>query len=204
MKIRLLQPQQSLGSNCYLVSDGPDAILVDPSVSLEKIREALAAESLTLTGILLTHGHFDHMYSLESARKEWGVPVSIHEKDNELLPDGRKNAFSVFFGKPCAFREADILFSDRDRIPVGKDFLTVMHTPGHTAGSCCFLGTGFLITGDTLFADGYGRCDLYSGDASAMSRSLASLSSLRSDYTIYPGHGPSSSLKKALTNAYYY
>ena len=127
----------------------------------------------------------------------------IHELDDEMLTDGHKNAFLDFFGVDKRFSPAERLLRDGDVIELGNEKITVIHTPGHTKGSSCFLAGDTLITGDTVFADGYGRCDLYGGDIMKMRGSLKRLRDLDPNLTIYPGHGAENRLGAALDNTAY-
>lgn len=196
----------SYGSNCYLVEEGGHALIVDPSASAAAILRRLQEDGCVPDGILLTHGHFDHITSIDTLRRaEPDLRVFIHEADAPMLTDGKKNAFSLFFGQDRAWQEADVLLRDGDRITVGGMDLLVLHTPGHSPGSICLLcrEEGILITGDTLFADNIGRCDLWEGSYGVMRQTLQSLRSLEGDLTIYPGHGGTNTLSKALDNILY-
>ena len=153
----------SFGANTYLLVSGCHALVVDPSGSVGAILEPIRAEDAFPDGILLTHGHYDHILSLDGLREAARIEASVHEEDAVMLTDGRKNAFYEFFGKERVFRPADTLLTDGARIPLGEDEITVLHTPGHTPGSVCYLCGKELITGDTLFADTIGRCDLWGG-----------------------------------------
>ena len=203
MTIRSIAPD-SFASNCYLIVEDGHALVVDPAVSLAAILQALGEESASCEGIVLTHGHFDHILSMDELRKKENVKVYIHQNDAELLTDGRKNAFYEFFRRERVFGAADILLSDGDTIALGNEEIKVIHTPGHTEGSVCYLAGDFIITGDTLFAGTIGRCDLYGGDDTKIRESLTKLRSLPKDLTIYPGHGASSPLGYALDTAAYY
>jgi len=195
---------KAFASNCYALISNGEAMIVDPSVSVDSMLQAVEAENAKIVGILLTHGHFDHMLSLDSLRKRLGVKAMIHVKDAEMLEDGNKNAFSLFFGWEKKYIPAEILLNDGDIISVGDETLKVVHTPGHTQGSVCYRSQDFLITGDTLFSDNVGRSDLWGGDNTALARSLERLSQFDPDLTIYPGHGPEERLGNALDNASYF
>ena len=164
MRIHRLYPG-SFGANSYLLiaRDGTAAV-VDPSPDADTVLGALRGDGANISRILLTHGHFDHILSLDTLRDRTGVPAGIHENDLDLPSDARKNAFEAFFRQKRVWRTPEETFRDGDRIAIGSETVTVLHTPGHTAGSACFLvNDGHdLLTGDTLFAENYGRTDLYS------------------------------------------
>ena len=193
----------SWASNCYVLISGAHALVVDPSASCDAILGALEKEGAKIEGILLTHGHFDHIMSLDTLRQRTGAPAMIHELDDEMLADGAKNAFLTFFGMDKRFRPAERLLRDGDTIELGEEQIRVIHTPGHTKGSSCYLAGDALITGDTLFADSYGRCDLFGGDIMKMRDSLAKLRELDPSLTIYSGHGRENALGAALDNTAY-
>ena len=195
---------QSMGANTYLVVSGTHALVVDPAVSVTAIASAAGSVGASINGILLTHGHFDHVLSLDTLRKAFPVPTMIHKNDAPMLTDGKKNAFYTFYGQERVFGAADVTFEDGEEIPLGKETLHVLHTPGHTAGSCCFLCGNDLVTGDTLFADTIGRCDLYSSNVTQMRASLSRLQTLDQNLRIHPGHGMGERLGAALSCAIYY
>lgn len=198
MKLIHICPE-SWGSNCYLLICGKEALAVDPSPSAEAVIKHAAEQGASITGILLTHGHFDHVISAEGLHNATGAPVMIHSADADALSDPVRNAHRSFFGSDRSFRPADRLLSDGEILKPGGEEIRVIHTPGHTPGCACFLCDGFLITGDTLFADGFGRLDLPGGSLHDMKSSLERLTSLDPRLTIYPGHGASSNLGEALS-----
>ena len=199
MKIRSICPD-SFASNCYLLIEGDKALVVDPSVPTRAISSALTAEGARCVGILLTHGHFDHILSLDECRDAYpDAPVYLHSQDAELLSDGQKNAFALFFGQDRAWRPADHLLTKGEIILLGENRIKVLHTPGHTRGSVCYLCGDDLITGDTIFQSGYGRYDLYGGDYASLCSSLRSLTELSPTLRIHPGHGPTALLGDALS-----
>ena len=205
MKIRNLFPG-SWGSNCYLVEDGGEALIIDPSASASAILRAIREDGCTPIGILLTHGHFDHIMSVDTLRQaEPSLKVYIHEADAPMLTDADKNAFAFFFRQDRVWNAADVLLKDGDKIRVGGAALTLVHTPGHSPGSSCFLcaEAGVMFTGDTLFADNIGRDDLWGGNFDTLRKSLLSLRCYDGNLTIYPGHGDEEKLSRALDNIMY-
>ena len=198
MKIENFYPG-SWGSNCYLLTAGSHAAIVDPSADAPTLISALEKRRVTLDFILLTHGHFDHIVSADTLRQATDAPLLIHEADAEMLTDARKNAFYTFFRMERAYAPANRLLHNGDLLALGKETIRVLHTPGHSRGSVCYLcNDEFLITGDTLFDASYGRYDLYGGDLGELKASLASLRELPQDLYIYPGHGSPEHLGVAL------
>ena len=196
----------SYGSNCYLIEDGGEALIVDPSAAASAILRRLREDGCTPVGILLTHGHFDHIMSIDTLRgAEPGLKVCIHEADAPMLTDTDKNAFALFFGQERVWNPADVLLCGGDEIRVGNATFTVVHTPGHSPGSVCYLcqTEGVMLTGDTLFADNIGRCDLWGGSYATIRDSLRALRSYDGSLTIYPGHGETNKLSRALDNTMY-
>ena len=203
MRIRVICPY-SFGANTYLLISGTHALVVDPAVSVEAISAVLSEEGAALEGILLTHGHFDHTTSVDTVRNTYKISAYIHEHDSIMLSDAHKSAFYTFFRKECVHRPAEYTISDGDVIPLGDERITVIHTPGHTGGSVCFLCGDILVSGDTLFADSVGRTDLWSGDTASLRSSLDYLGKLDASITIYPGHGGPATLASALENAKFF
>ena len=193
-------------SNCFIIHNGADAFVVDPSTSEQKVLWALEKNGLTLKGILLTHGHFDHILRAQELRDATGAPLYIHELDAEMLTDSIKNAFKTFTGREFTISGADVLLHDADEITLGDEKIKVIHTPGHTKGSVCYDTGDSLITGDTIFAEGFGRYDLYGGDVSALKHSIQKLTEMAKTENrwIYPGHGNTSTLRQATENLKYY
>ena len=189
----------SFASNCYLLVANGEAAVVDPSADVKSISDALASHGAHLRYILLTHGHFDHILTLDELREKFGVPAYIHQGDAEMLGDSDKNAFRYFFGSSRTWRQAEEALVDGTDLTLGGEPIRVLHTPGHSKGSVCFLcNETFLITGDTLFDGNVGRYDLWGGDAYALWDSLYKLRALPSSLTIYPGHGGCASLGTSL------
>lgn len=196
----------SYGSNCYLLEEGGEALIVDPSAAASAILRKLREDGCTTVGILLTHGHFDHIMSIDTLRQaEPNLKVYVHEEDAPMLADGQKNGFSFFFRQDRTWKDADVLLTDGQEITVGSATLRVVHTPGHSPGSVCYLceSEGIMLTGDTLFSDNIGRCDLWGGSYATIRQSLKRLRDYDGGLTILPGHGGSNTLSKALDNTMY-
>ncbi|MBQ9162534.1 MAG: MBL fold metallo-hydrolase [Clostridia bacterium] len=209
MKIINLFPK-GFGSNCYLVEDGGEALIIDPSAAAESILDTLERDGCVPVGILLTHGHFDHIFSVDTlrnyaAKRGISLPLMIHEDDAPMLSDGKKSAFYTFFGKDRQYAPAERLLCDGDTVTVGNSTITVRHTPGHSPGSVCYVceSAGVIFTGDTIFADGYGRYDLWGGNWEILANSIKALRELDGNLTAYPGHGDSTRLSFALDNILY-
>lgn len=199
-------PTVGFTSNCYIVHNGKDAFVVDPSISENKILEALTQNGLELKGILLTHGHFDHIWRAQELRGLTGAPLYVHEFDDEMLIDADKNAYRTFTGNEFTIEKADALLHEGDVLCLGDEKITVLHTPGHTKGSVCYDTGDSLLSGDTIFAEGFGRCDLYGGDMSALKLSIQRLSEIAKNENrwLYSGHGERSTLRQAIERLKYY
>ncbi len=199
MKIQNLSPG-GYAANTYLVTKGKTALLVDCAAPTDAVLAALAENCATLSAILLTHGHFDHMLTLAEVKAKTNAKILLSAADGDMPADGRKNAHAVFFGVDKAYPAADAFFEDGDTLFFDELTVTARATPGHTKGSALFLIENAIFTGDTVFAAGYGRYDLYGGDPEALFTSLTRLAELPKENMIYPGHGAPARLATALKN----
>ena len=185
-------------ANTYFISDdqGKSGVIVDPAITPEKFFSQFSYP-VEITAILLTHAHFDHMLTLDEWREKTKAPLFLSEKEAGALSDPQRTLFQVFCGEYKTFSPAERLLAEGDKIAVGDAFLTVMELPGHTVGSLAFVGDGFIVTGDTMFAYGdVGRVDFPTGDVVALTQSIRRLCTLDGEYTVYAGHGPTTELSK--------
>lgn len=181
-----------MGNFTYLVGDPKKMLcaVIDPGWEPAKIIKAAEKDGYKISAILLTHTHFDHARALHTLAKETGASVYLHSIEaDEIALDEKKT------------------FKDGDEIHVGGLGIKVLHTPGHSPGSSCFLVDKAMFTGDTLFDGAIGRTDLPGGDPEAMFESLARLSKMQDGIIIYPGHNygsqPASTLgEQKKTNPY--
>ena len=183
-----------LGTNCYILTEGTDAVVFDPDGEKDKIYSLL--EGYDLRAAILTHGHFDHIGAVDDICRETGTDLYINVLDAEMLEDTHKNASFLLPESNIICTTTPKFFDGDNDMYFGDIHLSVLHTPGHTKGSSCFICGDILISGDTLFRSGIGRTDLYGGDTMEEYNSIRKLFALDHDYTVYPGHGPKTTLKK--------
>lgn len=195
----------ALGTNCYIVKENNSraALVIDPGGDAILIKSVLLEMDAYAAVILLTHGHFDHILALDELRTEKSF-VCMHKADADMLLSSDLISPSMLGYNPWPFKNADVLFGENDRhASVGGFDFEVIHTPGHTEGSVCYLFGDLLFTGDTLFCRGIGRTDFKGGSIQKMKSSLALLKSMPGDYAVYPGHEKETTLsEEKLHNPY--
>jgi glyoxylase-like metal-dependent hydrolase (beta-lactamase superfamily II) len=179
-------------TNCYIIGNGDtkEAIVIDPADKAEVIEQYLKANDLVCKGILLTHGHFDHILAASQLAADTKVPVYAHEAEMVLLSDAKLNA-SSHIRKECELKP-EVLLKDQDTLNLAGFTIKVIHTPGHTIGGVCyyFSGHGVLFSGDTLFREDIGRSDLPTGNSRQLVESILNkLMILEDQVKVYPGHG---------------
>ena len=184
-----------LAANCYIV-EAPEqtAVVIDPGAEAEVIMAELESRGLTLRKILLTHGHFDHTGAAAALKERYNAQVYISAVDEELLDDKVKSVAYVLPEVPFHPVEADVRIKEGDVISQGSMKISVIETPGHTAGSVCFVIEDCMFTGDTLFHRTVGRTDHYSGDTPTEIQSVKRIAALDKNYKLYCGHGADTDL----------
>jgi len=193
-------PDDLFGENCYLIRrrDTTAALVVDPGLQVERVLGRVRQEGLTVERILVTHGHIDHVGGVPRMHAETGAPVAMHPDDLAILDWDR---YGHLPNLPSGFGPFTIDTSlAQDTILSFQDVsLRVLHTPGHTQGSVCFLFGLDCLEGDTLFQRGIGRTDLPGGNTQKIVFSIRNvLYRLPPKTVVYPGHGPSTTIEEEM------
>lgn len=180
-------------TNCYIIQFERYCIVVDPGGDAEKIKREL---SLPIQGILLTHGHYDHIGALNAFE---GIDVYISQYDEEYLHNSNLN-LSEFIGQPFVYNgSVNLLAGDRGAIQLPNTEIKFIRYPGHTPGSVCYFINDTIFSGDFIFMNSIGRTDLPGGDDYEMASSLDRFKhDIKGNYRILPGHGPETFLQEEI------
>lgn len=178
-------------TNCYFAvnENTKEMFVVDPGASAERLAGEIQNKGYRPVAILLTHGHFDHAGAAEELAKQLHVKIYAHEAEKDTLESPQNNV-SVMIGRPESYH-ADIYVKDEEVLTLAGFELKVLHTPGHTAGGCCYYISkeDALFSGDTLFCQSVGRTDFPGGSMSRIVRSIKEKLLELPGYTkVYPGH----------------
>lgn len=178
----------ALGTNCYIVTDGEECIVIDPGDEGPSILDRVNRLGAKVVGIVLTHGHFDHTGDAGYLQEKTGAKVMIGEGDASLLAD--PGWMLPFMPKGLSTVKDVSHPKEGDVVRCGASEFKVFLTPGHSPGGISLYAPGHLFSGDFIFRESVGRTDLPGGDSDRLLDSVQRiLSSLPDDTTIYPGHG---------------
>lgn len=194
MKVHI-HPLGPIQTNCYVVEDDEkNCLIFDPGDEAHALIMELKKLSLKPHAIFLTHAHFDHIGAVDAVRDEFGIPVYLHEAEQDWLADASLNGSGKYPMFPnITARPADHLLTDEKQFTAGPFSMEIRRTPGHSPGSVSYIfeEAGFAIVGDTLFQGSIGRTDLVGGSMETLLSSIHSeLLTLDDELLIYPGHGP--------------
>lgn len=194
-----------LETNCYLVIDKStkESIVIDPGSDATAIINAINRLEIKILAIINTHGHGDHIAANSDINQVFHCPIWIHRDDADMLNNPVKNLSSQF-GLSVNSISADRQLMDNEIIEFGRSRMRVIHSPGHSPGSICLLGDEWLISGDTLFYQSIGRTDLLGGNYQMIIESIKQkLFILDDKLTVYPGHGPFTTIEEEKINNLY-
>jgi hydroxyacylglutathione hydrolase len=183
--------EDSYPTNTYIIYDNDkNCVIIDPGFDSNRIINKVKENDLSIKYVIITHSHADHFGALNDIIKYSNCKVIIHKLDYDGLTDKEKS-YEELMGMNLDIDLNNVItVEDNDDIKVGDINLEVIHTPGHTIGCMCLLekSTNSLFTGDTIFHNCYGRCDLKSSDFNNMKESINKLFTRFEDIIIYPGH----------------
>jgi glyoxylase-like metal-dependent hydrolase (beta-lactamase superfamily II) len=186
-----------MGENCYIVTgdENKEAAVIDPGNSVKAVLSYVEREGLEVKYILQTHAHFDHMCGAEKIKAATGALIYLTHEETRVAENSTYNLSAVFGGAEVYSWDKEL--SIGDKISFGGTYCTVILTPGHTCGGCCFYfeQEGAVFSGDTLFMGSVGRTDFPTGNAETLRKSIIkSLFVLPDDTKVFSGHGMSTTI----------
>lgn len=184
----------ALDTNCYIVveSESRQTVIIDPADSGDYISQVILEQELTPTGIILTHGHFDHVLGLLEVSLNFQVPIYLHPADLFLIQNAQKSAMHWLHKSvdPVPLPTHELKEGMTISIGTGANLetLSVLETPGHTPGSVALVHKHGIFNGDTVFKNGIGRTDFKYSNAQTLYESIKKLAAIP-NIMLYPGHG---------------
>lgn len=181
-------------TNTYIYYDdmSKEAVVIDPADRPEKIISFIEKNNLRLKYIMLTHGHADHVLAVNKIVQRYKVKIIVNANEKDMTSGKITNYSDVFsLDQEAIDNENCIFLNDGDEISISGATFKMIYTPGHTIGSVCYLlkEKNMLFTGDTIFSDCFGRCDLVTASIEDMANSLVKLYKNYKNVKVYPGHG---------------
>lgn len=181
-----------LESNCYIVANNKEAVLIDAGVTGDNIKNMINESGIEIKKIILTHGHIDHICCVNEIAKLFSADVYIHSDDMDMMDDNMMN-LSNYIGMDFKLDVIINPLKHNQILSVGDFDYEIIHTPGHTKGGICIKLNDMLFTGDTLFKKSIGRTDFFGGSLEQLKNSIKEKLFIMDDnVVVYPGHGSSS------------
>ncbi|HIQ89547.1 TPA: MBL fold metallo-hydrolase [Candidatus Galligastranaerophilus faecipullorum] len=200
-------PLGPIEANTYIIFDknSRDTALVEVSGDAQKIKQELDTLGANLKYILLTHGHFDHVFAVNDLKKLYPQAKVFLNKEDEVLTENIAAQCSHFGIAGIEKPKIDDYADENTTLSLGDIKIKVIHTPGHSKGSVCYLAGNDLFSGDTLFFEEIGRCDLFGGSFPQIEKSIREkIFTLDKDIIVHPGHGEDTSVAHEVKyNAYF-
>lgn len=198
MKYHII-PVTAFSQNCSVIycPQTQQAAVVDPGGDAEKIKHEVSALGVTITQVLLTHGHLDHVGAAAEIAAHYQVPIIGPHREDAFLLESLPQQARMFGLEDCAAFTPDRWLEEGDMVKVGEESLAVLECPGHTPGHIVFINNAarFAVSGDVIFKGGVGRSDFPRGNHEDLINSIKTkLLPLGDDIVFLPGHGPMSTL----------
>ncbi len=182
--------------NCYITGSNQtkEVLIIDPGANANQIISHIEKQQYKPIGIVLTHGHGDHIGGVVELKSKYDVPIYLHALDQPMVEEGSKNMTKFMFGKSIEF-SPDHLLKEEDEIAVDTLTYHILHTPGHTPGGVSIYCENALFTGDTLFQGSIGRTDFPGGSFEQLIHAIKTkLLTYPDDTKVYPGHNSPSTI----------
>ncbi len=187
-------------TNCFVCHENGEAAIIDPSCyqddEVGQVLDYIKSEQLTVKHLLLTHGHIDHIFGCSAMVDAFGMPFKMHREDEALLEQAPLHA-KMFGTSITAPPLPEEFLTEGDHIEIGDAVWSILHTPGHSPGSICFVdeANNFVIAGDVIFLDSIGRTDLWKGSLPTLMQSIfQKIMRLDDGMQLFPGHGPATTV----------